>query len=468
MKDIIVIGGGPGGYVAAIRAAQLGAKVCIIEKDRFGGTCLNRGCIPTKALYRNAEIVNTLGRSNEFGIDIENYNIDYKSVLKRKDNIVEKLVSGVEKLLNDNGILIIDGTGIIKDQQTIEVIKTNGDKEIIKGKNIIIATGSMPVKPPIDGICEPNVLTTKEILECEEIPEKLVIIGGGVVGMEFASIFNAFGSQVSVIEYLPNILSGVDIGISKRFKSMAKRKNIDIMTKSKVTKIISDNNKLQVCYESNNKQKIVEADKILVAVGRKPNLVNLGLTEISIDYDSKGIKVDENYQTSQKGIYAIGDVNGKIMLAHVASHQGIEVVDYIMGVSSNEGSQVVPSCIFVFPEIACVGITEQQAKEENINVKIGKFMFSANGKAMALGEEEGFVKIIASGEDDAILGMHILGPHASDLIHEGVLAIQNGLKTVDVIKTIHAHPTLGEAIHEAALDTQNRGIHLIPKNNYKL
>ena len=236
MKDIIVIGGGPGGYVAAIRAAQLGGKVCIIEKDRFGGTCLNRGCIPTKALYRNAEIINTLGRSEEFGIDIESYNINYKSVLKRKDDIVEKLVSGVEKLLNDNGILILDGTGIIKDQQTVEVIKTNGDTEIIKGKNIIIATGSMPVKPPIDGICEPNVFTTKEILECEEIPEKLVIIGGGVVGMEFASIFNAFGSQVSVIEFLPNILSGVDIGISKRFKSMAKKKNIDMIIVNDVTR----------------------------------------------------------------------------------------------------------------------------------------------------------------------------------------------------------------------------------------
>ncbi|GMQ59768.1 dihydrolipoyl dehydrogenase [Vallitalea sediminicola] len=467
MKDIIVIGGGPGGYVAAIRAAQLGADVCIIEQDRFGGTCLNRGCIPTKALYRNAEIINTLGKSEEFGIDLEGYNINYKNVLKRKNDIVEKLVSGVEKLLKDNCIQVINGIGVIKDQQTVEIITTNGDKEIVKGKNIIIATGSMPVKPPIEGIDEENVYTTKEMLECEKIPEKLVIIGGGVVGMEFASIFNAFGSQVSVIEFLPNILSGVDIGISKRFKSMAKRKKIDIMTNSKVTKIISEDNKLQVCYESKNKEKIVEADKVLVAVGRRPNLGNIGLRETAIDYDSKGIKVDDNYQTSVKGIYAIGDVNGKIMLAHAASHQGIEVVNHIMGVGTDESSEVVPSCIFVFPEIACVGITEQQAKEENINVKIGKFMFSANGKAMALGEDEGFVKIIASEEDDIILGMHILGPHGSDLIHEGALAIQNKLKTKDIIKTIHAHPTLGEAIHEAALDTENRGIHIMPKNNVR-
>lgn len=464
MKDIIIIGGGPGGYVAAIRAAQLGANVCIIEQDKFGGTCLNRGCIPTKALYRNAEIINTLGKSEEFGIDIEGYSIDHKKVLKRKDDIVEKLVSGVEKLLADNGILVINGRGIIKDKETVEVITADNNKKTLKGKNIIIATGSKPVEPPIDGISESNVYTTKEILECEEIPEKLVIIGGGVIGMEFASIFNAFGSQVSIIEFLPNILNGVDIGISKRFKSMAKRKKINIITKSKVTKIVSKDNRLDVYYESKNGEKTLDADKLLIAVGRKPNLDNIGLTETGIDYDNKGIKIDENYETSVKGIYAIGDVNGKIMLAHAASHQGVQVVNHIMGIDSDR-DLVVPSCIFVFPEIACVGITEQQARAENINVKIGKFMFSANGKAMVLGEDKGFVKIIADVEDDTVLGMHILGPHASDLIHEGVLAIQNGLKTADIIETIHAHPTLGEAIHEAALDTKNKGIHIVPKNN---
>ncbi|GKX29532.1 dihydrolipoyl dehydrogenase [Vallitalea longa] len=467
MKDIIIIGGGPGGYVAAIRAAQLGAYVTLIEKDSFGGTCLNRGCIPTKTLYRSAEIINLLGRGQEFGIDIEGYNINYSNILKRKDEVVGKLVNGVEKLLQDNDVEIIKGTAIIKDTNKVEVTLDDDSKQVVEGKNIIIATGSIPAKLPIDGMDEDGVLTTREILECADRPNDLVIIGGGVVGMEFASIFNAFGCKVSVIEFLPNILNGVDSAISKRFKSMAKRKNIDIMTNAKVTGIKKCNSRLQVTYESKNKQKSIESDKVLVAVGRKPNLDNIGLENVSINYDKKGIIVDDNYETNVEGIYAIGDVNGKLMLAHEASHQGIKVVENIMQVNDDIDSLVVPSCIFVFPEIACVGMTEQQAKEENINIETGKFMFSANGKAMALGEEEGFVKIVADKDTDEIIGVHILGPHASDLIHEGTLAIQNRLHVKDIIKTIHAHPTLSEAVHEAALDVDARGIHIMPKRNIK-
>lgn len=467
MKDIIIIGGGPGGYVAAIRAAQLGAHVTLIEKDSFGGTCLNRGCIPTKTLYRSAEIINLVGRGQEFGLDIEGYNINYGNILKRKNEVVRKLVDGVEKLLQYNRINIVKGIAIIKDIHKVEVTLEDNSKEIIEGKNIIIATGSLPVKLPIEGIDEEGVLTTREILECGEMPDDLVIVGGGVVGMEFASIFNAFGCKVSVIEFLPNILNGVDSAISKRFKSMAKRKNIDIMTNAKVTGIKKCNSRLQVTYESKNKEKSIEADKVLVAVGRKPNLENIGLDSVSINYDKKGIIVDDNYETNVEGIYAIGDVNGKLMLAHEASHQGIKVVEKILGVAHDKESQVVPSCIFVFPEIACAGITEQQAKEESIDIATGKFMFSANGKALALGEEEGFVKVISDKNTGEVLGVHILGPHASDLIHEGTLAIQNRLHVEDIIKTIHAHPTLSEAVHEAVLDVDDRGIHIMAKRNIK-
>ena len=462
MKDIIIIGGGPGGYVAAIRAAQLGADVTLIEKDSFGGTCLNRGCIPTKTLYRSAEILNLLQRGQEFGIDIKDYNINYSNIIRRKDKVVAKLVAGVDKLLQDNNIDIIKGRAVIRDRYNVEVTLEDNNIEVIKGKNIIIATGSVPIKLPIEGINLDGVMTTRDILECEDIKKDLVIVGGGVVGMEFASIFNAFGCNVSVIEFLPNILSGVDLAIAKRFKAMAKRKKINIMTNSKITKIDRDNSKLQVTYESKDKEKVIITDKVLIAVGRKPNLVNIGLENVLVEYDKKGINVDENYETNIKGIYAIGDVNGKVMLAHAASHQGIRAVENIMGIHNNMDNNVVPSCIFVFPEIACVGMSEQQARDRQYNIKIGKFLFSANGKAMTLGEEEGFVKIISDEKTNEVIGIHILGPHASDLIHEGTLAIQNKLKVEDIVKTIHAHPTLSEAFHEAVLDIDDRGIHIIP------
>jgi dihydrolipoamide dehydrogenase len=463
MKDIVIIGGGPGGYVAAIRAAQLGANVCMIEKDKFGGTCLNRGCIPTKALYKNAQVINTINKSRDFGITIDNYSINIQDIQNRKNNIVSSLVNGVEKLLQENNIEVIRGKGIIKDSKTVRVELEDGREKEIKGKNIIIATGSIPDKISIPGINVSGVITTEEMLEFEEIPQNLVIIGGGVVGMEFADIFNAIGTNVSVIEYLPNILNGVDSSISKRYKAIAKRKKINIMVNAKVTKITKDDGGLQVYYETKNNEKTIKVDKVLVAVGRKPNLSNIGLDGTGIIYEEKGIYVNEDYETSVKGVFAIGDVNGKVMLAHEASHQGIKVVEHIMGLEGKDRNEVIPSCIFVFPEIACVGLTEEEAKQKEIDVKIGKFMFSANGKAMTMGEKEGFVKIIANKDNDEILGVHILGPHASDLIHEGVLAINNNLKINDITKTIHAHPTLSEVFHEATLDVNDISLHILPK-----
>ncbi len=462
MKDIIIIGGGPGGYVAAIRGARLGANVCLIEMDRVGGTCLNRGCIPTKALYKNAEILNTLGKMDDYGISIKEYALDVPQVQERKQKIVDQLVGGVHQLLEGNHVEIIKGKGIIKDAHKVVVEKEDGSIEEIEGKHLIIATGSVPDTLPIEGIREEGVWNTNDILEFDKLPEKLTIIGGGVVGMEFASIFNGFGSEVSVLEYLPRVLSQVDTAISKRFKSMAKKKGIDITTQAEVTKIVKTDDGLDVHFTCKNKEKVICADKVLVAAGRKANIAGLDLDGLGIVHDKKGIKVNEDYETSLKGIYAIGDVNGKSMLAHVASHQGIHVVEHIMGMHHEE-EKVVPSCIFVFPEIAYVGMTEDEAKEQEIPIKVGKFMFSANGKAMTLGEEEGFVKIIAHEETHKILGMHILGPHASDLIHEGIVAISNGLKVEDIIETIHAHPTLAEAIHEAALDVLDKGIHSMPR-----
>lgn len=465
MKDIVIIGGGPSGYVAAIRGAQLGADVCLIERDKLGGTCLNRGCIPTKALYKNAEVMNTINKSNDFGISIDTYSVDVKKIQDRKNTIVNKLVSGVEKLLESNNIKVIKGNGSIIDNNTVLAHYDNGDTEEIKTKNIIIATGSIPKLLPIEGIND-YVLTTKEMLEVEQIPNNLVIIGGGVVGMEFASIFNELGSNVSVIEFLPNILNQVDKGISKRFKSMAKKKGISINTSSRVTRIQRrQNNTIEVFYESKNKEKQIIADKVMVAAGRQPNYNKLNLENSNIKYNKEGIIVNDHYETTVKGIYAIGDVNGKSMLAHVASHQGIKAVEKIMGLDINTSKEVVPSCIFVFPEISFVGISEEEAKEKNIAINIGKFMFSANGKAMTLGEEDGFIKIISSSEDDTILGVHILGAHASDLIHEGAIAVRNKLKVEQIVNTIHAHPTLSEAFYEATLDMKGMGLHKLPKKH---
>ncbi|MCT4597948.1 MAG: dihydrolipoyl dehydrogenase [Vallitalea sp.] len=463
MKDIVIIGSGPGGYVAAIRGAQLGADVCLIERDKLGGTCLNRGCIPTKAFYKNAEVMNTINNSNSFGITIDSYSVDVKKIQDRKNNIVNKLVSGVEKLLESNNIKVIKGNGSIIDNNTVLAQYDNGHTEEIKTKNIIIATGSYPKLLPIEGINEDGVLTTKEMLEIEYIPNNLVIIGGGVVGMEFASIFNALGSNVSVIEFLPNILNQVDKSISKRYKTMAKKKGISIYTSSKVTRISKQNNQLEVLYDSKNKEKKIIADTVMIAAGRAPNYNELNLENSEIKYNKDGIFVNDYYETTVKGIYAIGDVNGKSMLAHVASHQGIKAVEKIMGLDICISKEVVPSCIFVFPEIAFVGISEEEAKERNIEVNVGKYMFSANGKAMTLGEEEGFIKIISSCKDDSLLGVHILGAHASDLIHEGAIAIKNKLNVEQIINTIHAHPTLGEAFHEATLDTKGMGLHILPK-----
>ncbi|MGV8980971.1 dihydrolipoyl dehydrogenase [Clostridium sp.] len=460
-KDIVIIGGGPGGYVAAIRAAQLGARVCIIEKAELGGTCLNRGCIPTKVLYRNAEILNTLKNINEFGIKVESYSISVKEIQNRKEKIVNQLVKGVEQLLKANKIDIILGTASLKDKNTVSILLQNGDLREITAENIIIATGSTPSIPNIPGINLPGVYTSKSILEFKEVPNNLAIIGGGIIGMEFAGIFNALGSKVTVIEFLPSILDQVDTDLTKRLSVSLKRKGININISTKAISIEKNNDGLILTAEGKGGEIVFEADKILVSVGRTPMTEGLNIENLGIVINRKAIVVDENYETNIPHIYAIGDVNGKSMLAHVASHQGKSVAERIMGYVATSFSEIIPSCIFVFPEIACVGITENEAKEKGIEYKTSKFLFGANGKALALGEGEGMIKVIAS-LDDTILGVHIMGPHASDLIHEGTMAINNKMKVDNITSMIHAHPTLSEAFEEAVLGLKGESIHTVP------
>ncbi|GAA0114660.1 dihydrolipoyl dehydrogenase [Clostridium senegalense] len=461
MKDIIVIGGGPGGYVAAIRAAHLGADVAVVEMDSFGGTCLNRGCIPTKTLYRTAEIMNILKHIDDFGIETENYNVNVEKVQERKNNVIKTLVGGVEQLLKGNGVEILRGKAFLKDKNTV-LVETQDGQVTLKSKNIIIATGSEAEMPNIKGIENKNIIISDDILEFNRIPKHLVVSGGGVVGMEFASIFKAMGSEVTVIVARDSILYDIDREISKRYTAMAKKSGINILTSTKILEFNGDENNVTIKCEGKKGEFELNSDMVLMAKGRRGNFTGLNLDELGIHYDKKKIIVDDNYKTNIDGVYAIGDINGICLLAHAASHQGIEVVEHIMEDKPCHKS-VIPNCIFTFPEIATVGMTEEEIKSNGIEYIKNKFLFGANGKALALGEGEGFVKAICEKESKKLLGIHIMGPHASDLIHEGVLAIEKSMTVDDFKKVVHAHPTLGEAFDEAIMGLNKEAIHSINK-----
>ena len=461
-KRIVVIGGGPGGYVAAIRGAQLGAKVTLIERHKIGGTCLNYGCIPTKTLYKNAELLHTLKHIEDFGIKVDHYSIDVDKIQSRKDEVVHTLVSGIEQVVKANGVEIIDGSASFIDAKTLKVVKADGETIEVSGDDIIIATGSTSAVPPFEGVNLPGVVTSKELLEFKSIPEKLVIIGGGVISMEFAGIFAALGSEVSVVIRSDKFLREVDSEITKRFGAMLKKKGIELNKSVENMKIVQTESGLKVTGD--NKKGPVEfpADTVLLSTGRVPVYKDLNLDAAGVEVTKKGIAVDHHtFKTNVDNVYAIGDVNGIIMLAHAASHQGIAAVESIMGIEHKGNHDAIPNCIFVFPEIAGVGITEDEANEKGIEIKKSKFMFGANGKALSIGEPDGFIKVI-SDMNDVVLGVHIMGPHASDLIAEGTLAVANRMTVDQIANTVHAHPTLAESFAEATLGLRGEAIHMAP------
>lgn len=465
MKDLVIIGGGPGGYVAAIRARQLGLSVTVVEKDRFGGTCLNRGCIPTKAYYRNALAMQNLKASTEFNLQVGSIVFDMPGARKRKDGIVSGLVAGVEKLLQANGVERIKGTATLLDKNTVLV---NGER--LQARNLLLATGSLPAELPIPGSDLPGVINSDQLLEIEQIPGRLAIIGGGVIGLEFASIFQTLGSQVTVIEYLPDLLNSLDAELGKRLRVFLKKQKITVHTSTRVEKIELDeldNQTINVKAQGKKDALTVAADLVLVATGRKPCTAGLNLDSLGIVQERAGfIQVDSNFATSVAGIYAIGDVIGGSMLAHSASAEGIAAVEKIAGLGevAKPNYAAVPACVFTLPEIASVGLSEEEAKLKGINYRVGKFQFAANGKAQTLGEAEGMVKVLAD-EDDVIIGMHIIGPQASDLIMEGTIAVKNRLRAAELAGVIHPHPTLSEAILEAVLDIQGQALHLAPRRS---
>lgn len=458
MTDLVIIGGGPGGYVAAIRARQLGLSVVLIEKDSVGGTCLNRGCIPTKAYFRNAMVLRDIANCNEFNIQAGQVSFDMAGARKRKDGIVNNLVTGIEKLLKANGVQTIKGTASLVDKNTVQI---NGEE--IQTKNILLASGSVPASLPIEGIDLPGVVNSDAILELEEVPARLAVIGGGVIGLEFACIFSSFGSEVRVYEYMPYVLNNLDNELGKRMGVFLKKQKIEVHTSVSVNKIEKTTGGLKLNASGKKGDIEAEFDMILVAGGRKPYTDGLNLENLGVELDRRGfIQVDKNFATNVPRIYAIGDVIGGQMLAHVASEEGIAAVEKMAGIASEVHYHAVPGCIFTFPEIASVGMSEEEAKNLQIDYKVGKFQFAANGKAMTMGETDGLVKVLAD-SNDVIIGVHIIGPHASDLILEGTLLVKNRMKASELQGVIHAHPTLGEALMEAVLDVNKQAIHLAPQ-----
>lgn len=454
---VVVIGGGPGGYVAAIRAAQLGASVALVEKGKVGGTCLNRGCIPTKALAAGVSVVHTVRRAAEFGVAAGEVTVDFKRLMERKDQVVGRLVQGVEFLLKKNKVDLIRGAARLSGKGLVAVETPDGPREI-EAESIILATGTEPALNKAFGYDGERVITSDEALSLAEAPGRLLIIGGGVIGCEFACIFSVLGSKVTVVELMPAILPLMDREVARQIHGLLKRQGINIKTRVKIQEVKKQQDSAVAVLEGGEE---IEADKILISIGRVMNLRGLGLEEAGVALGERGeVAVNDRMETSVPGIYAIGDITGRIQLAHVASAQGLVAVDNIMGRERLMDYHAVPSCIFTHPEVGSVGITSQEAESSGIKVKSGKFSFIASGKAQAMGETDGFVKVIADPDTDRILGVHIVGPHATDLIAEAALAIKAGFTVRQLTETIHAHPTLAEAVLEASEAVHGMSIHM--------
>ncbi|MGI6149877.1 MAG: dihydrolipoyl dehydrogenase [Firmicutes bacterium] len=441
--DIAILGGGPGGYVAAIRAAQRGAKTVLIEEDKLGGVCLNVGCIPTKTLLRSAQVYQDIVHAANFGVVVDGaVKVDWGAVLSRKDKVVKQLIDGVSNLLKHNGVEVWNGRGIVRDRQTIEVAG-----EAITADHLIIATGSRPTMHPIPGLQEAvasgAVVDSTGALSLEKIPERLVVVGGGVIGIEFAALFSAVGSEVIVLEKF-SILNGLDREVQGQMRRILRRAGVQVFEEADVQRFEGSTVVVQVGGEQHR----FTGDAVLVSLGRTPNLD--AVASLDLELERGGIKTDHQMQTSIPGVYAIGDVNGKQMLAHTASAEGIAAVENILGNPTHVDYHKIPACVYSFPEIAVVGLTEEEARARGHAVQTGVFPFAANGKALAEGERDGFVKIVADREYGEVLGVHIVGPDATDLIAEAANALQLEATLSDLAQTIHPHPTLSEALMEAA------------------
>ena len=461
-KRLVIIGGGPAGYVGALRAVQLGAEVTLIEKKEVGGVCLNVGCIPTKTLTSTAHLYTLMKRAANWGIMVNSPVLNWAQVMKRKDQVVRRLVNGVKFLLKERKVNVIPGTASFLDEKTLLVNKTDGHTEKLEADFILICTGSVPIELKIPGADLAGVVDSTGALCFEEIPRSLLIVGGGYIGCEFASIFHSFGTEVIIVEILPQILPGEDEEIASVLRRKWEKEGIKICTDSKVTGIYSKESKLKkVKITSSQGELEIESEKVLISVGRKAFTEGLNLSGIGVAQEKGNIKVDEFLKTNIEDIYSAGDCIGNYLLAHVASMEAEVAVENALGGTIAMDYTVVPRCIFTYPEIGGVGLTEKEALARGHKIKIGRFPFIANGRALAEDETEGMVKIIAEEKSDKILGCIILGNRGTDLIAELALGMKKGMKLKDLIETIHAHPTLSEAVRESALKAEGRPLHIL-------
>ena len=456
--DLVVIGAGPGGYVAAIRAGQLGMKTAVVEQDALGGVCLNTGCIPSKALLKNAEILSYMHRAEEFGFSFDNFRADYTVAIDRSRKVVDRVTRGVAYLLRKNKVEHLKGTGIIRGNGQIEVAP-EGQK--ITAKNIIIATGARPrsIPPlPIDG---DKVITSRESIVLGDLPSSIVIVGGGAIGVEFAYLYNAYGVAVTVIELLPRLVPNEDEEVSRALERSFSRQGIKVITGAAVSGLDTGPEEVGVKVIKDGAQQVVTCEKVLVAIGVQPNSENLGLETLGVAAQRGYIQIDEHMSTNVPGVYAVGDVTGKLPLAHVASAQGTTAVEHIAGMETQPLDYVsMPRATYCQPQVASFGLTEAQAKEQGYQVKVGKFNVQASGKAMAMGETEGLVKLVVDARYGELLGGHLIGPDVTELL--GELSMTKVLEgtTLELGWVVHAHPTLSEMLKEAALDAQGRAVHM--------
>lgn len=457
--DIVIIGAGPAGYVAAIRAAQLGARTVIIEKDSVGGTCLNVGCIPTKVLLGSVEALDAVKNAAEFGIKAESKGIDFARIMERKDGIVRQLTSGVEGLFRKNKVRLVRGTGRIADAHRVIAQTAEGEQSISCDK-ILIATGSVPASLPVPGLeTGGNVWTSTEALTFERAPKSLLVIGAGAIGLEAGYMFARLGTAVTVVEMMPQVLPTADSDTAAHLQKGLEKAGIRFLLNATAARAEDSRIGKKVLIRSESGEEEIEVEKVLVAVGRRAVLAGVGLEEVGVRHDNRRILVNDHMQTSVPNIYAAGDCIGEPMLAHVGWTEGMVAVEHACGLDSKMDYSAFPACVYAKPECASVGLTEQQARERYPEVSIGRFSFSHNGKAMSIGETEGFVKVVSEPRYGQILGVHIVGPHATDMIAEAVLAIRNELTVNEVFSSIHPHPTLSEVVQEAAYDALGRAIH---------
>ena len=466
-REIVVIGGGPGGYVAAIRAAQLGAKVTLVEESKLGGTCLNCGCIPTKFMLRSVETYQSIKDAEQYGISVSGVNFDVAEMQARKNKVISNLVSGVTGLLKSNQIEVISGRAKLASPKQIEITSKEGKKETFQAEKVIIATGAKPITLPIPGADSPDILDASQMLELDQTPQSIIIIGGGVIGVELATVWAKLGGKVTLVEMLPHCLPTQDAEIADILHQALAEDGVQICCSAGVTRIEDTKGGKAVVFGKGEAEQKVVADRVAVSVGYRPNTEGLGLEECGIAYDKGGIKVDERMQTNVPDVYAAGDVVGGMMLAYVAIEEGIVAAENAVGKPATVDYRAVPQCIFTIPEVASVGLTEEEAASQGYEVAVGRFPFAASGMAMIMGEQRGLVKVVAEKKYGELLGVHIIGPDATTLITEPTVALKLESTYEDIIHTTHSHPALAEALWEAALDVGGRALHAPPRRRGK-